>query len=261
MIKLVDNPDEIKKLVIHSPYLGGQIMKEAETFKGDYDLMDVWAEIGDNGKVLSAVSMNDETVTVISEKGPGIEMIFFIKKIADSVSHRKITCDEKSIEKVKIVFEGKIKEHDVMKCSKKTDIPEIHFDIKEDCDPKDIISIVDSDRPSHSKDEDEMFLLRTVRGRKNGQVKSFTAFDGEKPVATASVNGITNSGGCITTVITLPDYRNKGIATCLTSMCCKFLRDKKLDSYLIPCDDSVRHLYEKLGFKNYCKIYDILIER
>lgn len=261
MIKLIDDPKLIEKLVLHSPYLGGNVLREALTFENDYDLMDVWAETDNTGKAFSAAIIDQKEITVISEKqGPGNEMLLFLGKVVESGSHEKIICDEQSLKNLKMIFNHKVFSKDVMKCSRHTKAQTTDYEIKINSEPKDLLLLRNEKNKNHTSSENEMFLLKNIRGRKSEQIKTFIAYDGSLPISTASISGITAAGGNIANVLTIPSYRNRGLATILTKRCCEFLKENRKDAYLVPASNSLTGFYEKIGFKKMCKIYDILLK-
>jgi ribosomal protein S18 acetylase RimI-like enzyme len=115
-------------------------------------------------------------------------------------------------------------------------------------------------RPSHASDVDE-FLRRSevafAAALADGRLRAWLAFDGARPVGTASLMFLPSlprlgrdvvCDGRIRNVYVDPDYRRRGIALALMRIVLAEAVSANVDRLTLGTSDQGRALYEKLGF-------------
>ena len=75
-----------------------------------------------------------------------------------------------------------------------------------------------------------------------------------KIISNASTNAEIDDIAVLSNVITLPQYRGKGLATIVCSKLCNDLIDEGKNVYLINYTEESTRLYDKLGFEISCEI-------
>lgn len=261
MIKLLDDIALLDDLANANPYYGSIFTADAEAFIGDLDLMSIWVECDKGKKVHTAVSLNTDSITVITVGDiPGMESIFFVTKMLENGEIKKLNCDEASFSVLKNLLPSyKVTRENLMVLKKAFPLEENKFEIKTEGNIEDAIKITSEVFPERGKNDFELWKLRTVRGILKGQISLFTLYDDGKAVSTATIRGRTKNSGAITSVITLPSYRKRGYASYLTALCANTLLIEGKTPYLIPANEKVEAIYKKLGFetKKHCYYIEI----
>ena len=259
MIKLLDDMHLIDPIAKVQPYFGSLFYAAACPFINDPDLMSIWVECDDEGSSHSVLLAGTDSLIVCTDgTSIGPEMLFFITKIVEGGSIKDIDSDDVCYPVLKVLFPDAEQETAVQLVLKnRIDMPETDKEIKKSDNIKDVSSLMASAFGVKEKDDLDLWFLRMTRAVLRGQTTMLTLYENGAAVSTASIRGRTATAGAITSVVTLPEFRRKGYASCLTAMCSNMLIDEGREVWLVPADSGVRKMYEKLGF-SYAKNYNCL---
>lgn len=260
MIKLFDNINLLDKISLSDPYLGPIFTANGAAFINDPDLINIWVELDEHGTCVSAAMIDQNSAGVIcGKKGIGNEMILFVSNVLQSGSQNMIIANEFAFPQLSLIFSGDVSESRLMKCSKhlKYDSPNLMIRETETFD--DLMTLFrETNAPVGNPD---MYKLTMVRGKKLGLIKAYTLFDGDIPVSSATIRGISPKAGAIANVMTIPSYRHHGYASFLTAYCHEKLKLEGRISTLEPADEYAYNLYKKLGYTEYSKKYTIKLKK
>ena len=247
MIKLLDSLSLLDGLSKAEPYTACLFEAEGAALLSEPDLMDIWVELDEGGKPLSAIKVDSKKITLLCSGLPGMEMLFFITKLAEG-GIKSIACGEGALPVLESLFPGRIEELCFMRCSKPAEAEKPGFEIKVNENLDGVFELLWNALEEGRAPSRELWMLKVRRGIAKGQTTVLTAEVDGKTVSTATIRGRTANAGAISSVATLPEYRRRGFASALTSACSKMLFDEHRESWLVPADENVRKLYEHLGF-------------
>lgn len=255
MIKLLDDLSLLEGLCEAEPYFGSIFSAAGASFLDDPELLSIWVEIDEHGKPRSYLNAGSDFFMLFSpEDIPGMEMMIFVTNLISSGGINHIECDRNSLSVLRNLFDFEISEEVQMKAENPVIMPENGFEVCSEYNFDDAYSVTEKALGSEAGCGSEFWMLRMVRGVLKGQTTLYTLYDNKKAVSAACIRGRTKNAGAITSVVTVPEHRCRGFASYLTSLCSKTLLDEHRTPWLVPADEKVRKMYEKLGFsaaKNY----------
>ena len=254
MIKLLDDLCLLDGLSEAEPYTACLFMAEGVALLPEPDLMDIWVELDEGGKPLSAVKVDSKRIALLCPGLPGMEMLFFITKLAEG-GIKSIACGEGALPVLKSLFPGRAEELSLMRCSKLAETEEPGFEIKVNENLDGAFELLWNAGEEDEAPSRELWMLKIKRGIAKGQITVLTVEVDGKAVSTATIRGRTKSAGAISSVATLQEYRRRGYASALTAACSKILFDEHRESRLVPANEKVQKLYERLGFAQTGKCY------
>lgn len=250
MIKLLANPTLPDKLCFAEPYFGGLFSSAACAFSADPELMSIWVEEDEHGKALSAVSVGSRELMLLSGKGgPGAEMLLFVTKLAEAEDIKWVVCGENSVAVLKNIFDAPVSMSPLMRCSRRIKTAPTAFTFADSDNTDGLLELLSAVADRDEFPDPEMWRLKIVRGVLRGQTTVLTLLDGEKTIAGACIRGRTKAAGSITSVMTLPEYRARGCASFLTAACSNLLRGEGRAAWLVPANERVEKMYERIGFR------------
>ena len=260
MIKLIDDIKLLDQLSEKEPYFGSLFTAAAASFLDDPELLSIWVELDEHKNAHSFLNVSTDSIMMFSPYGvPGFETVLFITNLVSEGTIKSIECDENSFGVLKNLFDFDIENAVQMFAENRIDTPETKLKTKTSenfDDAWDVTKTIFDEEKDSVKD---FWKLKMVRGVLKKQSTLFTLYD-EKAVSSACIRGRTKNAGAITSVVTLPEHRNKGYASYLTALCSNMLIDEHRTPWLVPANPKVRKMYEKLGFKaakNYYYLYNI----
>lgn len=260
MIKLLDDISLLDGLCEAEPYFGCLFAAEAAAFSDDAELFSIWVEIDEKGRAHSFLRAMTDSAMLFSPGGiPGMEMVMFASKLLSGGYIKNVDCDENFYSVLRNLFDSEVEHPVQMYCENRIDMPENAFDVKSEYNFDDALSVMKSAFPEEDSASCELWKLRMVRGVMRKQSTLFTLYE-NAPVSTACIRGRTEKSGAITSVMTSPEHRKKGYASFLTALCSNMLLDEHRVPWLVPADEHVRKMYEKLGYKaakSYYYLYNI----
>lgn len=256
MIKLLDDLRLLEPAAEAEPYFGALFYAAATPFINDPELMSIWVECDEKGRAHSVLNVTSDSVTVCSDGAPpGAEILFFIVKLVEGGNIKNIDCDEIFLPVLKSIFNfAEVEKAVQLVLKKRIDMPKIESEIRREGNIGDVSALMSAAFGEKDKNALELWYLRMTRCVLRGQTTMLTLYDGGKAVSTASIRGRTADAGAITSVVTLPEYRERGYASYLTALCSNMLIDEHRAAWLVPANPEVRKMYEKLGFE-YAKNY------
>lgn len=257
MIKLIDDISLLDRLSEKEPYFGSVFSAAAASFMDDPELLSIWVEIDENGRAHSFLNAGTDFAMIFSPYGlPGFEMILFITNLIAGGNIKDIDCDENSLMVLKNLYDFDTEENVQMTAKKRIDIGEKRLNVRTSENFEDAWNVTkDSfDGIDFGK---ELWILRMVRGVLRNQSTLFTLYENETAVSCASIRGRSKNSGAITSVATLPAFRNRGYASYLTALCTNMLMDEHRAPWLLPQNSDARKIYEKLGYESVKKYYSL----
>ena len=261
MIKLLDDIKLLEKLALKEPYYGAIFYSAAEAFLPNPELMSIWVEVDEHGKAVSALNVSKgDLILICGEKGAGAEMLFFMQKLSENEDTKDIICSEHAFPVLKKLFPAEVEIRSYMKCSRriKTESPALLMKCENNI--KDLFELRSQGKGDWNIADADAWELRMTRDVLKGQTTILTLHD-SKPVSSAVIRGRSKIAGAITSVMTLPDYREHGCASFLTASCSNILHDEGRTAWLVPADEKVQKMYEKLGFKAVGNEYTLILKR
>ncbi len=191
--------------------------------------------------------------------GPSGEMLDFLKKMIPGGHFTGIRCCGGALSVLKKEFPIFEREEAVMACSSLSGPPATEFCAEPPRRFEDVRALLAEADAEFAEGDPEAWILRVSRGVRRGQSTVWVIYDGERPVATASVLGRCGSCGVIAGVATRAEYRGRGMASCLAYLCAKELLDSGRTAWLVPSGEASARLYGALGFRPvyfqyHCKI-------
>ncbi|MBQ2898729.1 MAG: GNAT family N-acetyltransferase, partial [Oscillospiraceae bacterium] len=208
----------------------------------------------------SFLNASTDSLMLFSPYGvPGFETVLFVTNLVSGGTIKNIECDENSFGVLRNLFDFDIENAVQMFAENRIDMPKNAFDVHDFANFDDAWEVT---KNLFGKEEDsvkDFWKLKMVRGVLRKQSTLLTLHDGAA-VSTACIRGRTEKAGAITSVVTLPEHRKKGYASYLTALCTNMLIDEHRVPWLVPANEKVRKMYEKLGYKaakNYYYLYNI----
>ncbi len=260
MIKLIDDLSLLERLSEKEPYFGSLFSAAAVSFMDDPELLSIWVETDEHGDACSFLNAGTDSIMLFSPYGiPGFEMVLFVTNLVSGGTIKSIECDENSFGVLKNLFDFEVENAVQMFTENRIDMPENGLKTKssENFDEGwNVTKAVFDEDESSAKD---FWKLKMVRGVLKKQTTLFTLHNREA-VSTACIRGRTKKACAITSVVTIPEYRNRGYASYLTALCTNMLIDEGRTPWLVPANPGVRKMYEKLGYKaakTYYYLYNI----
>ncbi|MBQ3501071.1 MAG: GNAT family N-acetyltransferase [Oscillospiraceae bacterium] len=260
MIKLIDDIRLLERLSEKEPYFGSLFNAAAVSFMDDPELLSIWVETDEHGDAHSFLNASTDSLMLFSPYGvPGFETVLFVTNLVSGGTIKNIECDENSFGVLRNLFDFDIENAVQMFAENRIDMPKNAFDVHDFANFDDAWEVT---KNLFGKEEDsvkDFWKLKMVRGVLRKQSTLLTLHDGAA-VSTACIRGRTEKAGAITSVVTLPEHRKKGYASYLTALCTNMLIDEHRVPWLVPANEKVRKMYEKLGYKaakNYYYLYNI----
>lgn len=257
MIKLIDDVKLLDGFYEKEPYFACLFTAETVSFSDDPGLLSIWAEIDEKGRAHSFLRAAADSAMLFSpDKIPGIDMVMFVTKLLSGGNVKYFDCDENVLSVLGNLFDFEVREEIQMCCENRINMPENAFETRCEYNFDDALSVMIDTFGDDGEIVNEFWKLRMVRGVSRKQSTLFTLYD-KKAVATACIRGRTEKSGAITSVVTSPEHRKKGYASYLTALCANMLIDEHRTPWLVPADEKVRKMYEKIGFKAAKKYYSL----
>lgn len=261
MIKLIDDLSLLERLSEKEPYFGSLFSAAAVSFSDDPELLSIWIETDEHGDAHSFLNAGADSVMLFSPYGiPGFEMVLFVTNLVSGGTVKHIDCDENSFSVLKNLFDFEIENAVQMFAENRIDIPENGFETSNSGNFDEAWEVTKTLFEGEENSAKDFWKLKMVRGVLKKQSTLFTLNEDGKTVSTACIRGRTKDSGAITSVITLPEHRNKGYASYLTALCTNMLLGEGRTPWLVPANQKVRKTYEKLGYKaakTYYYLYNI----
>ena len=255
MIKLIDDLSLLEGLSEKEPYFGCLFRCAAESFSDDPELLSIWIEVDEHGNAHSFLNAGTDYLMLFSPYGiPGFETVLFVTNLISQGNIEHIECDENSLGVLKNLFDFETEEAVQMLTENRIDIPKNGFAVKDFENFDDGWKVSETAFGKETDSVKDFWKLKMVRGVLKKQSTLFTLYNGEA-VSTACIRGRTEKSGAITSVVTVPEHRNKGYASYLTALCANMLIDEHRTPWLVPANPEVQKMYEKLGFKAAKKYY------
>ncbi len=254
MIRLLDDLSLLNRLTFEETYTACLFMADGEMLLSRPELMNIWVELDERGRAISAVRVDSEEVTILcGSEPPGLEMFLFISKFSES-GVKRIICGEAAFPVLKKLFPVKFEQLCSMRCSKAIEIDMESFDIKENIGLDNVFELI----KEGVNPQKELWMLKMLRGTSSGQITVLSIENCGRAVATASIRGRIDGFGAIASVFTSPEFRGRGYASVLTAACSKILSGERREALLLPAGEEAKRLYEHLGFVPDGKHYYIL---
>ena len=260
MIKLIDDIRLLERLSEKEPYFGSLFNAAAVSFMDDPELLNIWVETDEHGDAHSFLNASTDSLMLFSPYGvPGFETVLFVTNLVSGGTIKNIECDENSFGVLRNLFDFDIENAVQMFAEKRMDMPKNAFDVHDFANFDDAWEVTKNLFGEEEDSVKDFWKLKMVRGVLRKQSTLLTLHDGAA-VSTACIRGRTEKAGAITSVVTLPEHRKKGYASYLTALCTNMLIDEHRVPWLVPANEKVRKMYEKLGYKaakNYYYLYNI----
>ena len=260
MIKLIDDIRLLERLSEKEPYFGSLFNAAAVSFMDDPELLSIWVETDEHGDAHSFLNASTDSLMLFSPYGvPGFETVLFVTNLVSGGTIKNIECDENSFGVLRNLFDFDIENAVQMFAENRIDMPKSAFDVHDSGNFDDAWEVTKFLFGEEEDSVKDFWKLKMVRGVLRKQSTLLTLHDGAA-VSTACIRGRTEKAGAITSVVTLPEHRKKGYASYLTALCTNMLIDEHRVPWLVPANEKVRKMYEKLGYKaakNYYYLYNI----
>ncbi|MBE6881743.1 MAG: GNAT family N-acetyltransferase [Ruminococcaceae bacterium] len=255
MIKLIDDLKLLEPLCKAEPYFGCLFNSAAVSFFDDPEFLSIWVEIDEHENACSFLNAGTDSVMMFSPGGlPGFEMILFVTNLLSGGTIKHIECDENCYAVLKNLFDSEVEEAVQMFAENRIDMPKTDFEIKTSENFDDGWNVTKTLFEKEDIFAKDYWKLKMVRGVLKKQTTLFTLYK-DKAVSTACIRGRTENAGAITSVVTLSEHRNRGYASYLTALCTNMLIDEHRTPWLVPANQKVQKMYEKLGYKAAKKYY------
>lgn len=120
-------------------------------------------------------------------------------------------------------------------------------------DLADIVNLILDDHMGEFHEFDE--LIAQFREREDDDFgRSYVIKDGDRISSSASTTAEVDGVAVLSYVITVPEYRGKGLATKVCAKLCNDMIDDGKKVYLVNYTEESVRLYDKLGFEVSCEI-------
>ena len=257
MIKLLDNAAALNAFAESEPYWSALLAADGEVFLSEPELMKVWVE-EENGEIAAVLRCDtDSLVLLTGGRMPSTEMLLFVEKLLESGSIRSVHCEELTAAVLKNLHPFEETVEPLLAAEKPAEISSPKgFSLRENPPTEELFEIFVSVFGEEERKEKELWELKMKRGIAKGRVTVFSLYDGEKPAACAMIRSRIGRFGAIACVITREEYRNRGCASFLTSLCRNRVLEEGKIPVLIPADSHAQKLYEKLGFRPVSDVYE-----
>lgn len=102
-----------------------------------------------------------------------------------------------------------------------------------------------------------MWMLKMLRGIARGQVTVLSAEKDGAAVSSATIRGRISGFGAISSVGTLPKFREHGLGSAVVNAAANRIAAEGRTALLVPANETAFKLYSRLGFVPGGKIYTL----
>ena len=250
MIRLLENVEALDAFAEKEPYWAALCAADGEAFLPDPELQNVWVE-EENGETAAVLKCDAESLVLLTGgRMPSTEMLLFVEKLLEGGAVETVICEELIATVLKNLHSFEEIEEPLMAAEKSAEIPlPAGFSLRENPPTDELFEIFVSAFGEEERKEKELWELKIKRGIAKGRTTVFSLYDKENPAACAMIRSRIGSFGAIACVVTKKEYRRRGCASYLSSLCQNRILEEGKIPVLIPANERAQKLYEKLGFK------------
>ncbi|MDD6727826.1 MAG: GNAT family N-acetyltransferase [Eubacteriales bacterium] len=232
MIKIIDTPsqfDGYNKTDIYSI----RILSLLKAYGTKYDFAVFYRQINDAGELTAIISKLDNDCTLSANKNADFDEL---KEFFLTLGYNSVLGDDR------LFLTDKYDSGAVMVTKRKAELHKSYCEI--DCYPKlmDIFNIDD-----YEKADFESWYVDLSHRIRHGCSKAYTLNSGGEIISSGIFSSLYNDDGILTSVRTVPEYRNMGYGSVLVS---EMICDIKGNVYLMREQNKNESFYTKLGFEN-----------